>query len=182
MREQSTCLRRFLQWSVVTVGLLSASGGCGFDGNSRKEFVKGNVVFQASKNPLGVDYYYVVIGSPRLPYSGVPVFAFELGGQRLLSDHLDVDALKRRTQRVEKAMKYDEGWRNGEDSIQVGPYVMVFQGHDLVQFMASVYYSLNEPPYIGKADSDRLYGFPLSESQVIDIFGRPDATRNWLSW
>lgn len=173
-------LSRFLPLALI--GLVA---GCALDGTSRKEFVKGNMIALAHKNPLGAFYFSVDVGSPSAPYDGQPRLVFELFGERISSDALDVDSLKKRARVVRPASTYDSRWGNGDEEILVGPYIMVFRGQRLMRFEATVTHVSDAEtwyPAIGTPDATKLHRFPLRESEVIEIFGKPDGTNSSFQW
>jgi len=162
-----------------------------------REYLKGNIRFRARPIRGGKNYSSLLIGTPNHPYNGVPPLVIRLpNGAEVDLTETSVEQLKKQGSACSAGgnLFFDIGsdsldpgsrWPTGTERLQILPW-WEFYVHDGRIISFHVYYrpghwlATDQKPAIGAPKTDVLYKFPMSQNEVMDVFGRPDKIREYL--
>lgn len=159
-----------------------------------REYVRGNVSFAARPIEKGNNYRILRIGTPKNPYANVPALRLRFpDGTVLDTSTIDLvrlramassDELAREPLYNRNTKRYDK-WPNGSRRLTIGPWVFILHQDQIVFF--SVYYRQDNQwqwsgyiPSIGISGTEEMSAFPLKQTEVLRIFGKPDVIRESL--
>lgn len=159
-----------------------------------REYVRGNVSFAARPIEKGNNFRILRIGTPKNPYANVPALKLKFpDGTVLDTSKLNLarlkamassDELAREPFYDQKTKSYDK-WPDGSRRLTIGPWVFILH-QDQIVFL-SVYYRQDNQwqwsgyiPSIGISGTEEMSKFPLNQTEVFSIFGKPDVVREFL--
>lgn len=167
-----------------------------------REYTKDNVRFVARPIKKGNNYRVLeIVGRPGKPYNSVPPLLLRLSDGTIVNTG-DVKALMQKlSPGWDASGGYDYLWGGGKCPWPKGtqrrsniPWVFYVQDDRLLAMR--VYYFEGHTsnyaekdgtevwkgcvPAIGKPSDGKLYEFPLTEDEVIKIFGEPDKIREYF--
>ena len=141
-------------------------------------FHKANLIGTARTNPIGTSprYVHIRIGTFESPfYKSAPRFALRLENGRVLrSSDLTLETVVSISTYPWRA---DSSMPKGTVVYGTADYVFTFQNSKLVQFEAYPHEDdagVLHVPVIGTYDQKHFYKMPLSQQQLIEVFGKPD--------
>jgi hypothetical protein len=166
---------------ILSCSVILCAFGC--RPNSRFYF-KQNIELVARLQSGSAEYDTVEIGNPNQWFcenlSQYEQLTIELSEQEVvrLSD-LTVKMLKKaaiKTKTLNTA-NYDTGWPNDSESLEVrAGLFFIVQGDRILNLSASSVQLKDgeKPPRLGRKDLELLYVLPMSQTQVLELFGQPD--------
>lgn len=161
-----------------------------------REYTKANITFRSEQSFRNKDnrYSHLIVGAPGRPYKGVPPILVRLTDGTIINlAEISMDSLKKKATSVEDVSGHycseissgnligtDERWPNGTWRLYFGFWVFFVQGEDILSFFGTDWGEDWRMSAIGIPKENKLYDFPLSQAQVIHIFGSPDKIRERL--
>ena len=162
-----------------------------------REYRKSNITFYSS-SPIqnGNNYYRLLVGTLRHPYNGEPPLVIRLpdGQEMNLTETSIVSQLRTQMSSVtpvggtllhREVDSPDARWPEGTERLQRQSWVFYVLNEQILSF--GIYYRdvawekwTGQKPAIGTGKSGVLYEFPLSQREVIDVFGKPDKIREYF--
>jgi len=169
-----------------------------------RDYVKQNIRFECRPIKDGSHFAFLLVGCPSMPYTGDPALLIRLpDGTVVNTATIDVGNLKAKAKSITDltgarfcdigtpSMDLDENakWPDGAQELQI--YGCLFRVHSnrLIGFEI-FYHDLKEEPYerinygtipaISRPGEVTMYQFPLKQSEVIRIFGKPDRIIDYL--
>jgi len=159
-----------------------------------REYERGNVSVSARPIEKGNNYRILRIGTPRNPYANIPALRLKFPDGTVFDTRtIDLVRLKAMASSSEPAREplYDRNakkynkWPDGARRLTIGPWVFILH-QDQIVFL-SVYYRQDNQwqwsgyiPSIGIPGTDEMSEFPLKQTEVLRIFGKPDVIREFL--
>ena len=125
-------------------------------------------------------YDSLEIGSPERPLESVSAVTLKLpDGTTLRTDRLDVSGLRKGSTRIlqHPPLRADRGWPSNLEEICLGAYsFLVVEGKVVSILIGSGRPSgpAHPPAEIGDAGGTAFYRFPLTQKQLVRLFGKPE--------
>lgn len=150
-------------------------------------FIKDNIKAWADLNINRENNYNIIeIGGPDYSFDMISediLFKFE-ENDILKINKYNIPIILKKAYRVVDANKYEKKWPKGAKKVYSRGYLFVLNSDDIFYFRAHVN---NDPgskkspvPAIGLAKDNKIYNLPLSKSELIDIFGKPDEIKDFF--
>ncbi|MCD4744656.1 MAG: hypothetical protein K8R67_19505 [Desulfobacteraceae bacterium] len=179
------CILTFI---VLILSIIKTNSFFGIKNPNNRVFIKGNLIFRANLNIKGDRNYRVLdIGTLKNPfYKNPPRFKFKVNKELILkSDKIKVEELKKICNDITDPNEFDKRWPDGAERIHCGPYAFIVS-NDVVwnfytEFLANPV-DKSEVLSIGNINTEKMYFFPLSQEQIIQVFGEPERIEEYFSW
>jgi len=167
----------FVVTAFILIGLLLWL----FSVTNTRVYTRDNITCEARKreNVPHPSYHWVRVGTADQPYSGVPNLRIRLPNLKIVNlNKVTLDLLMTSDGNVSQ-IDLGSPWPPGTRQITLGYYIFVFSGDKVssLQVIEKGYgrYIRGIPsPAIGLLGDARLIELPLTEEQVISIFGEAD--------
>jgi hypothetical protein len=146
----------------------------------------GNVELSGSLDGDSASYSYVTIGTPDQPFDRhvqrYQETTIELNQNtvRALGD-LSADELRQlgTNNRDLDEVGYDTVWPKGSERLRIGNGVFATIKADRI-LNVSAFSSGGQLPRLGRKDTEAMYAMPLTDEQVVILFGEPEKTSDVL--
>lgn len=143
--------------------------------NNIRTYEKGNVVAQGSiLSSNDACFFNLEVGNPSAPASERNLFSIELkNGKRMLTSNIAKEDIAPISSYMNKEMKWGD---MVAELYCVDDFIFVFYGGRLVSIRAkSSAQAAKEPSLkISNQEMNRFYEMPLTQMQLVDVFGAPD--------
>ena len=146
-------------------------------------FIKGNAKFWGNLNIKGNRIYNVLEIGDQKNFYNKEQFKFSLKCDEnniINSENIDVDDLKSIADRIVDPNKYDNIWPANSELIYINGCSFVVNENDVLNVQVEVRGNSKFAPIIGDISENRFFTFPLSEEQIIELFGKPDTTKEFF--
>lgn len=175
----STRLARVIVISAVVIFAvcLIVGGYVIFSPNARV-YIRGPVLADAKLDPLRrAEYTWLQIGSDKVPYDGGFAFDVQLAdGHVLTFPEIDVDLVRTLAYDTSNPNEYSMDWPLGATRYYL-PGVNIIMVDDSA---ISIRLRVPSKAMIRTSRVRQWYSLPLTEREVIELFGRPERIGNEL--
>jgi hypothetical protein len=146
-------------------------------------FIKDNAKFWGNLNLKGDRIYTVMeVGEPTNFYSNEQM-KFSLicdENHNINSANIDVNNLKSIADRIVNPNQYDKIWPDNSELIYFKSCSFIINENKVLNIQVEVRDSSVFTPAIGDSYEKKFFTFPLSEEQIIELFGKPDMTKDFF--
>ena len=193
--------RMIMMVALIVLLTLLLVAGCivslFFISDNVREYTRANITFRARPIRKGNNYAHLIVGAPLKPYAGHPPIMARLpdGSVVNLAD-VSIHTLKGQASAISDVsgtrcheiaagnlVGNNSRWPDGTLRLQLEVWLFFVHDDQILAFKVWNYnpgYWTGEVAAIGKPANGELYEFPLTEEQVIKVFGKPDSIREYL--
>jgi len=146
-------------------------------------YVKDNIVFSASLySDDSRRYDSLEIGTFENPFfENIPPFAFQLNGETIFSNDITISVFEKLDPGQSDPRYIGPEWPEGARCLFLPGYsILIYKEKIFVFYVRNSKESFQPVPKIGVIGQKNLYSLPLTEDEVVEIFGKEDEFKDFF--